>query len=769
MRMQADPLQSMTERLEHELPHVTMSTARAFLEAAPSDAFLRPAVQAIYDHEESIHTLFHNNEAILAQLDRVLSIPQLPIPWRIALLNNISQRLVLMHLQKERQNIDALLSDLISSDMGHPFQLIPIRNSLISAHVLRQAEQGDAALAAANKLLQAHPESDAALEFQIQELSWRRLRHDFHGLHQTWQQLEQRATELKQRTGVHWAVQYGLFCAAAGRRLEIEQLLKSDHEQEMGMHSRLECLLALDRCDEAVAMIEELDVHPSLSAHALTYITIEGNIALLRRDMGALRRQIQRIQAWGGQRSAEYYFRLNHLAIQLALCERQPHQALQLLERVDPDHNFGDCYVEWARAWYLQGNKDAAAQALALAAARGEPQYVSHRLRLACELRADEVLELWQSAQQQRSPSEEMTPRRSGPRPVNLGLHQMDGDLVGDSPAMRLARERLQLLAQREEPVLIYGETGCGKEIAARCLHRNGPRSAQPLSTINCAGLPESLAEAELFGHVRGAFTGADHGRQGIFANAAGGTVVLDEICSLPLRLQGLMLRVLESGDFTPLGGSQPQRLQARIIAVSNRPLASLVAAGQFRQDLFYRINRLSLSLPPLREHRSDIPQLVHYFLDLMMGSETPRPHIAPDLWQVWETHPWPGNVRELRNEIESIWVLHGTAVIWRREHSSLALEISQTAELDKGDSPLPAPRGPQQISIPGAGRALDRRRQIMSFLTDRGRLTQREVVEFLGCANNTARNDLRVLVDTQLIKRVITSGNLSSAYFILA
>jgi DNA-binding NtrC family response regulator len=233
--------------------------------------------------------------------------------------------------------------------------------------------------------------------------------------------------------------------------------------------------------------------------------------------------------------------------------------------------------------------------------------------------------------------------------------------LVGNSRAMERVFRIIELVGQRRCTVLISGETGTGKEVVARAIHTASNRSRLPMVTVNCAALPENLLEAELFGHVKGAFTGAANHRIGRFEQANGSTIFLDEIGEMPLELQAKLLRVLQEREFQRIGSSETVRVDLRIIAASNADLAKLVDDGKFREDLFYRLNVVPIRTPPLRERPSDIPALVQYLVEKICRLEQiPVKQVSPQaLWRLAE-YSWPGNVRQLENALEAAVALSG-------------------------------------------------------------------------------------------------------------
>ena len=237
--------------------------------------------------------------------------------------------------------------------------------------------------------------------------------------------------------------------------------------------------------------------------------------------------------------------------------------------------------------------------------------------------------------------------------------------IVGRSRAIQEVISRAERVAQSRSTVLIIGETGTGKELVARAIHDRSAQREMPLIKVNCAAIPETLLESELFGHVRGAFTGATTNKKGRFALAHGGTIFLDEIGAMTGLLQGKLLRVLQEREFEPLGAERSEKVDVRVIAATNRDLRQMVSEGRFQEDLYYRLNVIPIEIPPLRERREDIPELVEHFLRKHAQRTGKRiDRIEEDAVAALRSHDWPGNVRELENTIERAVVLCARPVI---------------------------------------------------------------------------------------------------------
>jgi transcriptional regulator with PAS, ATPase and Fis domain len=255
--------------------------------------------------------------------------------------------------------------------------------------------------------------------------------------------------------------------------------------------------------------------------------------------------------------------------------------------------------------------------------------------------------------------------------------------LLGRSPEMVALQQEVARVARSDAKVLITGESGVGKEIVARGIHSAGPRATNMFAPVNCAGLPETLLESELFGHVKGSFTGAYRDKPGKLESAHMGTVFLDEIGEMTLRMQGLLLRFLETGELQKVGADGSGRaVNVRVLAATNRDLREMIKQGTFREDLFYRLNVIHIIVPPLRERREDIPDLVNHFLSQFTAlNRSPITGVSPDAMKALKEYSWPGNVRELENVIERLVVTVQDSTI-QPHHLSSEIRVQDTIAL---------------------------------------------------------------------------------------
>ena len=298
--------------------------------------------------------------------------------------------------------------------------------------------------------------------------------------------------------------------------------------------------------------------------------------------------------------------------------------------------------------------------------------------------------------------------------------------IVGESPGMQRVMELIRQVAATDSTVLITGESGTGKELVARTIHANSTRKYFAIVPINCGAMPDSLLESELFGHERGAFTGAQFRRKGRLEMADGGTLFLDEIGTITPKMQVDLLRVLETSEFLRLGGSRPVKVDFRILCATNDSLQKLVAEGRFRHDLFYRINVFLIDLPPLRERREDIPALANHFLR-KLGQQMNRRDcaISPEAMETLRHHPWPGNVRELANAIER------------------ALVVSQKGIIRPGDLPF-ASRGEADDADERGDSLADMEKAHIQVILRRTAWNITQAAEILGIDRVTLYNKIR-------------------------
>jgi DNA-binding NtrC family response regulator len=429
-----------------------------------------------------------------------------------------------------------------------------------------------------------------------------------------------------------------------------------------------------------------------------------------------------------------------------------------------------------ARAELLAGRENTAARsfqaAAGLCARNSAGARLDLELKLACELSRPDVLRL---AAGPAGTTPAATGRLAVGQPGRVAVPESGAELVGVSPAMERVRRAVTEFAPLDTPVLITGETGTGKEMVARAIHRGGPRAARPFLAINCGAIAEGLLESELFGHERGAFTGASRARKGLFEAAGRGTVLLDEVGETPPRLQVALLRVLEAGEIRPVGGERTRRVSCRILAATNADLSGLAAEGRFRNDLFYRLRRLEISIPPIRERREDILPLADVFL-AEMRTDGRRPVMSSELREELRIRAWPGNARQLRNAIERMRLLNSDKSYYELadlepESPAEAAERSGPGAARSEDHPEPAPRSTADAQdtteILRSGRSRMRRLDRLAALFRRhGKLTRAEVSDLQEVSLQTATRDLKALCAQGVIERVEPSRSPRSHYF---
>ena len=433
-----------------------------------------------------------------------------------------------------------------------------------------------------------------------------------------------------------------------------------------------------------------------------------------------------------------------------------------------------------ARAALLTGRREEAAAEFAAAstacAQYGAEQRLELELRMACELMPSDLLALGAAT---------AGPRATAKKRVDLPSQGPAGssaleEIAGSCPGIERAREAVLRYAPADLPVLVTGETGTGKELVARALHECGPRAGAPFIAVNCGAITDSLLESELFGHVRGAFTGAEKARKGLFEEAGSGTLLLDEVSEMPQRLQAALLRVLESGEVRPVGASRVRRVGCRVVAATNVQLGQMVEAGTFRRDLFYRLCRAEILLPALRDRGRDVLVLARRFLS-DGRADGARPVIAAGLESALLGHRWPGNVRELRNLIERMRLLGSEKLEYDlRDEDGLPTAGGLRTGHPRADANPEGERGPgRRGSLPAVSRdgdvgqllrsgrsKLRRTDRLRELFAEHGKLTRAEVARVLEISARTATRDLRALCEEGYIDKVMPSPAPRTHYF---
>ncbi|HEY0714357.1 MAG TPA: sigma-54 dependent transcriptional regulator [Polyangia bacterium] len=330
-------------------------------------------------------------------------------------------------------------------------------------------------------------------------------------------------------------------------------------------------------------------------------------------------------------------------------------------------------------------------------------------------------------------------------RSVLAGL-QTQTPMIGNSPGIRRVLEMLTTVAPSAAPVLVTGESGTGKELVAKMLHERSDRRSGPFITVNCGALAENLIEAELFGHERGAFTGADRKRDGRFKAADGGTLFLDEIGELPLPSQAKLLRVLQEGTFEPLGSNTSVTVDVRIVSATHRKLRARVEQGLFREDLYYRINVIELALPPLRERRGDFPALVQHFLS-RFAPKGSSPRLSPEAWTLLEQHEFRGNIRELSHALQHAVILSGGEEILPAHlpttitgPTPMKRPTEAPAAATGSPPPMPAPTEAKPLSV--AMKEYEREYLMRTLARTKGRRS--EAAALLGISRKTLWEKLK-------------------------
>lgn len=545
------------------------------------------------------------------------------------------------------------------------------------------------------------------------------------------------------------------------------------------LKSRIQLLLRLQRFDEAAKLLHEAEknlqeVSPVTFAFPrfltrLNYENLRAHEAFAKRDFEKARTHAQ--QALNLVRIDKFLFtyesRSHLLNAELSLGKAR--QARVILQIMDPEEK--SMLVGWGRLYLLEGNREKASQCFKTVLANNSPETIRELFRTAYEISAGDLAAIAMdssSAPKKGSSS----PKEAPPPPSTKSGSTFSSSanfFVGESLAAQNIRNQIEKFASLDTAVLITGETGSGKEVVARLLHQQGSHASEPFIAVNCGAMTDNLIESELFGHVKGSFTGAASDRQGLFLAAGKGTIFLDEITSMSSQLQAALLRVLEDRQIRPVGSNKSLSIHARVIAATNEPLDEAVAQKRFRMDLYFRLARLHIVIPPLRERLEDLPVLVKHilkklYLDMKIS-------VGDDLMEALKQYNWPGNVRELHNEIERIAFMTGDSQILTA--SSFGLD-RQRRPIFASPSPTTSTFSPLTLPPPSRPKERDghtyrvgRLQQIRELFNHHEKVTRAQVIELLQCSANTATRDLKTLEKEKWIRRVCTSKHMNTSYFV--
>jgi len=341
-------------------------------------------------------------------------------------------------------------------------------------------------------------------------------------------------------------------------------------------------------------------------------------------------------------------------------------------------------------------------------------------------------------------------------RTKSLELRYTYDNIIGQSPRIQQIFQLLDRVIDSMVPVFIHGESGTGKELVAKAIHYNGPRKKSRMISENCAATSESLLEAELFGHVKGAFTGAQADRKGLFELATKGTLFLDEVGDMSLGMQKKLLRVLQESEIRRVGGKDTIKVDVRIVSASNKDLKQLVAEGKFREDLYYRLNVVKVDLPPLRERKEDLPLLIDHFLN--MENTGPPKSFTPEAMQMIMRYNWPGNIRELKNVVERAKIISDGDVM-SNEHIILDTVfdprqkgVSAMGPAPGGGMPPPAPGMPDMPTEPFYFDLNERQRKLLEYLKTYGSIRNRDYYEIMQVSKSTGWRDIKGLIEKKIV-----------------
>ncbi|HYF50105.1 MAG TPA: sigma 54-interacting transcriptional regulator [Planctomycetota bacterium] len=572
-------------------------------------------------------------------------------------------------------------------------------------------------------------------------------------------------------------------CMQTGRFEDALALFRDVSNAPGYSHSRvrpflIRTLLLAGRTEEAQTLLDQETALNTKTMSEMEYFSLRALQALVSQDLAATREHARKALAVAGQSNP---FSLQSPLLLLAeaeLISRKPDVARQILSTIEESEARRPTMMYWVRLYLLENNFARASQLFKTLVDFNNPELIQEGLRFASEVKPAELTRLWASA----SKTAQRTPERAAPKKQPGGAEEVF--FVGSSPAIVEVKARIRKFASVDASVLITGETGTGKEVVARLLHQQSARASKPFVAVNCAAISDTLMESELFGHVKGAFTGAIHDHEGLFVAAGDGTLFLDEIEAMSSHMQAVLLRVLEEKEVRPLGSVKARKVNARVIVASNVALEKEIQARNFRSDLFYRLARLQVQLVPLRERLEDIPELVEYFLERIYGGARDVT-VSRDLLRALMQHTWPGNVRELKNAVELITLLAGDLKVLTPDlfvpnlqfdaaqsqpKAPAAMSTVQHAVLEK---PQPESAGKNvgtaqsQVPVPHGRYARERLAHLRQLFREQKKLTRAEVARLVGCAVETAQRDLEILESEGVIRRVCDTPSRRTSHFL--
>ncbi len=462
------------------------------------------------------------------------------------------------------------------------------------------------------------------------------------------------------------------------------------------------------------------------------------------------------------------------------LSERNIDAARRLiaLRRSQGNTHFTDSLFE-ARALLLEGSNEPASEAFCEAMKDAIQHNALHRMELEMTLATEIPRHIVMQLSERAASAGKSVKSAARPEPVTVSRVAVSGasNIIGASQAADELRRTVSHFARMDVPVMITGETGTGKDLIAHAIHEESDRRERPFVAVNCASISESLLESELFGHEKGAFTGASTSRRGLFEEAAAGCIFLDEIGEISPRLQAALLRVLETGEIRPVGSSTPRKTACRIITATNADLARMAQDGRFRQDILFRLKRLEIHIPPLRERTDDILPLASHFLNLNRSGDA-NAVMSEDLCRIVLSYGWPGNVRELRNVMERMRLMNSDklyyepgdiglpAAVHMPPHTSQAPNTVLQDTRARPVQAIPVVRSGDSMRLKKGRSPMRRLEKLRALFREHRTLTRSEIIEALAISPNIATSDLKALAAEGFIDRVQPSKSPRSVYF---